>query len=104
MYATGLLAPYYTYHHDVKVVPGETCGTGSSIISGISFYSGSTYPAAYKDALLFAELQPLGERSKLARRCRRALGEGELRPPGRVEERRVGEGERCIFGCAGGTG
>ena len=32
----GLNAPYFAYHHDAKVVPGESCGTGSSVISGIS--------------------------------------------------------------------
>jgi glucose/arabinose dehydrogenase len=52
---SGVIAPYFTYNHDVKVVPGETCATGSSVISGISFYSGSSYPAVYKDALVFAD-------------------------------------------------
>ncbi len=51
----GLQAPYYTYNHDAKIVAGESCSTGSSVISGISFYDGSSYPSAYHDALFFAD-------------------------------------------------
>ena len=47
--------PYYTYNHSAKIVPGETCSTGSSSISGIAFYTGSAYPSAYQNALFFAD-------------------------------------------------
>ena len=48
-------APLYTYNHSAKIVPGETCSTGSSSVSGITFYTGTTYPAAYQNALFFAD-------------------------------------------------
>lgn len=53
----GFTAPYYAYHHSAKVVPGESCGTGSSAVSGLAFHptSGGTYPAAYRGALFFAD-------------------------------------------------
>jgi glucose/arabinose dehydrogenase len=50
--------PYFAYHHSAKVVTNESCPTGSSSISGISFEfsSGSSpYPTDYKDALFFAD-------------------------------------------------
>ena len=37
-----LLAPYYAYTHSAKVVAGESCPTGSSVISGITFYDART--------------------------------------------------------------
>ncbi|HEU4947600.1 MAG TPA: ricin-type beta-trefoil lectin domain protein [Kribbella sp.] len=58
LYAAGagaVAAPYFTYHHSAKVVPGETCSTGSSSITGLSFYSGGNYPAEYDGALFFAD-------------------------------------------------
>ena len=48
-------APYYAYHHNAKVVPGESCPTGSSSIAGMRFYRGSNFPLAYRDALFFAD-------------------------------------------------
>ncbi len=51
----GVTAPYYAYDHAEKVVPGETCTTGSSSISGLHFYTGTTFPAAYRDALFFSD-------------------------------------------------
>jgi glucose/arabinose dehydrogenase len=49
--------PHFAYHHNSKVVPGETCPTGSSSIAGLAFefYSGGPYPAAYDGALFFAD-------------------------------------------------
>jgi glucose/arabinose dehydrogenase/PKD repeat protein len=47
--------PYYAYGHDAKVVSGETCGTGSSSVSGLAFYKGGPYPDAYDGALFFAD-------------------------------------------------
>jgi glucose/arabinose dehydrogenase len=48
-------APYYTYNHSSQVVSGETCPTGSSSITGIAFYTGSSYPSTYLNALFFAD-------------------------------------------------
>ncbi|MFG2002932.1 PQQ-dependent sugar dehydrogenase [Spirillospora sp. NPDC048911] len=48
-------APHFAYNHSAKVVPNETCGTGSSSTSGVAFYAGSTYPAQYKGALFFTD-------------------------------------------------
>ena len=53
--AGAVVAPYFRYQHQQVIVPGETCGTGSSSVSGLAFYSGSGYPAAYQDALFFAD-------------------------------------------------
>jgi glucose/arabinose dehydrogenase/PKD repeat protein len=52
---TAVVAPYFTYHHDSRVVTGESCPTGSSAISGLAFYEGGNYPAQYDDALFFAD-------------------------------------------------
>jgi glucose/arabinose dehydrogenase len=49
-------APYYTYNHSATVVPGESCPTGSSSVTGMAFGTGaSTYPARYNGALFFAD-------------------------------------------------
>ncbi|GAB3251018.1 PQQ-dependent sugar dehydrogenase [Nocardioides dilutus] len=51
-------APYFAYHHTARVVPNETCPTGSSSTAGVqfAFASGqSPYPAEYDDALFFAD-------------------------------------------------
>jgi uncharacterized repeat protein (TIGR01451 family) len=55
--ASAVTAPYYSYRHSAQVVPGETCPTGSSAISGVVFYpqSGGSYPSAYNGALFFAD-------------------------------------------------
>jgi len=47
--------PYYSYNHSTAVVAGETCPTGSSSITGMTFYTGGSYPAAYTGALFFAD-------------------------------------------------
>jgi glucose/arabinose dehydrogenase/PKD repeat protein len=47
--------PYFTYHHNNKVVSGESCTTGSSAISGLAFYKTGPFPDAYDDALFFAD-------------------------------------------------
>ncbi|MHB8458842.1 MAG: PQQ-dependent sugar dehydrogenase, partial [Candidatus Limnocylindrales bacterium] len=52
---TGLVGPYYAYNHASPVVPSETCPTGSSSITGLTFYAGGRYPAAYNGALFFAD-------------------------------------------------
>src|SRR2546425_11180996 len=47
--------PYYTYAHSAKVVPGESCPTGSSSITGLAFYTGGSYPTTYNGSLFFAD-------------------------------------------------
>ncbi|RFU41066.1 PKD domain-containing protein [Actinomadura logoneensis] len=53
--ASAVVPPYFTYKHSEKVVPNETCGTGSSAISGTAFYDGTVYPQRYKGALFFTD-------------------------------------------------
>ncbi len=53
---TGLLTPYFEYNHGSTVVSGESCPyTNGSSISGMAFYPGGSYPAAYNGALVFAD-------------------------------------------------
>ncbi|MQY08076.1 PQQ-dependent sugar dehydrogenase [Actinomadura macrotermitis] len=47
--------PVFAYKHSDKVVANETCGVGSSSISGTAFYAGSLYPAQYRGALFFTD-------------------------------------------------
>ena len=51
----GSTAPYFSYLHGQNVA-GETCqaGNGSSI-SGISFYSGTSYPAPFQGSLFLSD-------------------------------------------------
>lgn len=65
--AGSVTAPVYTYNHSAKVVPGESCPTGSSSISGMAFYQGANYPTAYHGALFFADY---------SRNCIWAMAEG----------------------------
>ncbi|MEW2357646.1 PQQ-dependent sugar dehydrogenase [Spirillospora sp. NPDC029432] len=58
LYSAGsgaVTAPRYTYKHSDLIVPGEDCDTGSSSISGLAFYAGSTYPAQYRNGLFFTD-------------------------------------------------
>jgi len=56
LYSSGTATgPYYTYKHQVSVVTGDGCPTGSSSTSGVSFYTGSSYPAMYQNALFFGD-------------------------------------------------
>lgn len=51
-------APYHAYHHNSRVVPNETCPTGSSSVAGAQFEFAAgqhSYPAEYDDALFFAD-------------------------------------------------
>jgi PKD repeat protein len=51
-------SPYFTYNHSSRVVPNETCPTGSSSIAGLEFEfaaAQNSYPAAYDGALFFAD-------------------------------------------------
>jgi glucose/arabinose dehydrogenase len=55
--AGAVSAPHHAYHHNNRVVEGETCPTGSSSIAGLQFEfnTGTAYPAEYGGALFFAD-------------------------------------------------
>jgi glucose/arabinose dehydrogenase/Ca2+-binding RTX toxin-like protein len=56
LYTAGTaLGPYYAYSHTAQVVNGENCPNGSSAISGVAFYPGGGFPAAYDGALFFSD-------------------------------------------------
>ena len=60
LYAQGNVdtKPYHAYHHNSKVVTGETCPTGSSSIAGLAFEfapQSSNFPSDYQGALFFAD-------------------------------------------------
>ena len=49
-------APYYSYLHHATASASDTCSTANgAAISGISFYDGLSYPAAYQKAVFFAD-------------------------------------------------
>jgi glucose/arabinose dehydrogenase len=48
-------APALAYSHSARVVPGETCPTGSSSIAGVDFYGTGPFPDPYDEALFFAD-------------------------------------------------
>ena len=83
LYAAGpsaVASPYYTYKHSRSLVAGETCATGSSSISGMSFYEGGNYPPEYDGALFFADY---------SRNCVWAMLPGSQRPAGPGEHRQL---------------
>ncbi|HEY8170661.1 MAG TPA: PQQ-dependent sugar dehydrogenase [Candidatus Limnocylindria bacterium] len=51
---SGWTGPDFTYSHSSEVVSGDGCGGGGSI-SGLAFYPGGPYPAAYDNALFFTD-------------------------------------------------
>src|SRR5262249_5491185 len=56
LYSAGTATPpYYTYNHADHVDPSESCSTGSSSISGMSFYPSGPFPDTYDGALFFAD-------------------------------------------------
>ena len=57
LYSTpgSVIAPYYTYNHSACVVSYPGCHTGGSSVTGVAFYQGGSYPAAYNGALFFAD-------------------------------------------------
>jgi glucose/arabinose dehydrogenase len=57
LYSTpgSVTAPYYAYNHSACVVNYTGCHTGGSSITGVAFYRGGAYPAAYDGALFFAD-------------------------------------------------
>ena len=51
-------APYYAYHHNNRVVPEESCPTGSSSLAGVEFEfaaSQNSYPDEFDGALFFTD-------------------------------------------------
>jgi len=57
LYSTSgsVAAPYYAYNHSACVVSYAGCRTGGSSITGLAFYQGGSYPAAYNGALFFGD-------------------------------------------------
>jgi PKD repeat protein len=57
LYSAGTAtAPYFTYNHSAKIAASDGCATGSSSVTGLAFYTGtSNYPAAYNNGLFFAD-------------------------------------------------
>jgi glucose/arabinose dehydrogenase/PKD repeat protein len=54
--AAAVTAPVFAYDHSTAVVSGDGCPTsGGSSISGMAFYTGTSYPAPYRDGLFFAD-------------------------------------------------
>ena len=51
--ASAVVTPHYAYNHSAQIAPGDN--TGGSSISGLAFYPGGTYPAAFDDALFFSD-------------------------------------------------
>lgn len=48
--------PFFSYEHGEGVTPEDTCPTeDGSAISGLDFYEGKAFPAAYKGALFFSD-------------------------------------------------
>ncbi len=48
--------PVWAYRHGTShMVAGDGCATGGGSISGLAFYGGSAYPAAYQDGLFIAD-------------------------------------------------
>jgi|Tabmets5t2r1_1033131.scaffolds.fasta_scaffold01850_4 glucose/arabinose dehydrogenase/PKD repeat protein len=55
---SAVTAPYHAYHHSSRVVPNETCPTGTSSVAGLEFEfsaAQNSYPAEYDNALFFAD-------------------------------------------------
>ncbi len=91
--AGGEIAPYFSYDHGAEVASGDGCPTDSgSSITGLAFYPAggqgpSAFPAAYDDALFFADY---------ARNCIWAMKAG---PDGVPDPSRVSLLEGVDFGA-----
>ena len=82
LYTDGAVGPVHSYFHWDEVVPGDGCPTGTSSISGLTFYAGGDYPG-YDGALFFADY---------SRRCIWAMrsGDDELPDPAQLQPFVVG--------------
>ncbi len=85
LYGSGSVAsPFFAYEHSAKVFSEETCPTGTSSISGMTFAPpGNTLPAEFDGALFFADY---------ARKCIWVMERsgGSLPSPSRVRVFRSG--------------
>jgi glucose/arabinose dehydrogenase len=51
-------SPYFTYSQDRETVPGDGCSVaGGGAITGLAFYSGTSYPSAYRGGLFFQDFE-----------------------------------------------
>jgi glucose/arabinose dehydrogenase/PKD repeat protein len=49
--------PYFAYLHGERINSNDTCAIDDgTVITGLAFYSGTRYPAAYRNALFFSDL------------------------------------------------
>ena len=69
-------APYFDYTPFTQISDADTCPSASSAVSGLHFYTGDQFPAAYKDALFFADY---------GRTCIWVAFKGAERPAGHVD-------------------
>jgi PKD repeat protein len=85
LYGSGsTVSPFFAYEHSAKVFSEETCPTGTSSVSGMTFAPpGSTLPAEFDGALFFADY---------ARRCIWVMERngGSLPSPSRIRVFRAG--------------
>lgn len=47
--------PTFSYAQDAPVVPGESCPTGTSSLTGVAFYEGGAYPEGFDGAMIVAD-------------------------------------------------
>jgi glucose/arabinose dehydrogenase len=52
---SAITGPVYEYSHVAHMTPNDTCGTGGAAVSALSFYEGTSYPPAYRQALFFGD-------------------------------------------------
>jgi glucose/arabinose dehydrogenase len=58
LYAAGSTAvqkPYFSYYHLSKVSSTDPCPSSGGVISGVTFYTGNSYPARLKNAMFFTD-------------------------------------------------
>jgi PKD repeat protein len=53
--ASAVTPPYFQYAHAGQIANDPGCPVGTSSTTGVAFYTGSKFPAQYKDALFFAD-------------------------------------------------
>jgi glucose/arabinose dehydrogenase len=69
--------PYLSYSHKAEIVAGDGCtNNNESAITGLAFYTGASYPAAYRGSLFFTDI----ERSCIWRLPRGANGLPTAKP------------------------
>ena len=73
---SAITQPYFAWNHSAKVVPGETCPTGSSSAAGVAFYDGRQLPGLRR-----GRSSSPTTRATASGRC--ATGGGRAPEPGR---------------------